>query len=632
MNKTKSYAKKDMRKFKCSCGGIVFLLLMAGIAPLLQANTSGKIQECDANEFIAVNNAAVIRFYQRSIQSQNNVRMFQNEEWNKTFGRTNIDVGYCVKQTADAGYIISGYTRSYGASGHNVWLIKTDYYGNEQWNKTFGGSLDDEGQSVQQTSDNGYIITGWTKSYGSGMQDLWLIKTDSSGNEQWNKVFGGTNDDAGTSVQQTTDGGYIIAGYTSSFSVGSVDAWLIKTDSSGNQQWSQPLGGLSSDGAWCVQQTTDGGYILTGWTYSSGPGALGNVLLLKTDSAGSQQWSKAFGGTDVDRGYFVQQTTDGGYIITGYTDSYGAGLYDVLLIKTDSSGNEQWTKTFGGTGRDYGNCVDQTLDGGYIIAGYTLSYGAGGDDVWVIKTDAAGVKEWDETYGGASSDVAYSLQQTTDTGYIITGHTLSYGAGVHDVWLIKIEGTGAPPLEVDAGGPYNGFVGESISFIGTVTGGAPPYIYHWDFGDNMTSTEQSPAHIYTEEGIYEATFSVVDFLGTEGNDTTLVTILIKDTTPPEVTIIKPVEKSLYLGNKRVLSFPATLVIGSIDVTVNASDNDSEITSVRFFLNGISKHTTTTYPYVWTWSARTFGRYIIKVEAVDSEENYGTDEIVVWKFF
>ncbi len=448
-----------------------------------------------------------------------------SEEWAVTFGGTNIDVGYFVQQTTDGGYIITGYTRSYGASGHNVWLIKTDNLGNKLWDKTFGGSADDEGQSVQQTSDGGYIIAGWTKSYGAGGEDLWLIKTDSSGNEQWNRYFGGSSNDRGASVRQTTDGGYLVAGSTFSFGAGSADAWLIKTDSSGNQQWTKTLGGLSSDGAYYLQLTTDGGYILTGWTMSYGPGSLLNAWLLKTDNLGNEQWNKAFGGTGSDKAYCVQQTTDDGYILTGETDSFGAGLIDAWLIKTDSSGNEQWSKTFGGSGRDYGYSVQQTLLDNYIIVGYTLSYGAGNEDVWLIKTDSSGNKIWDETYGGASSDEGFSIQQTTDGGYIITGHTLSYGAGLHDVWLIKIESDETPlPLEVDAGGPYEGTVGDPISFAATVVGGVSPYDYLWDFGDGNTSTNQGPTHIYMIAGNYTVNLTVTDNNGNESSDNTWANI------------------------------------------------------------------------------------------------------------
>jgi len=360
--------------------------------------------------------------------------------WTRTFGGTNIDIGHSVQNTSDGGFIITGYTRSFGTmSGRNVWLIKTDGLGNLQWHNTFGGNNDDEGYSVQQTSDGGYIIAGLTNSFGSGLKDIYLIKTDSLGNLVWERTFGGSNDDEGYSVLQTNDGGYIVAGVTSSFSFGGRDIYLVKTDASGNSVWQKNLGGLSSDGAWNIQHTSDGGFIIAGWTFSHGPGFLGNAWIVKTDSLGNQQWHQAFGGTEVDRAYYVQQTTDGGYILTGYTDSFGAGLYDVLLIKTDNLGNQQWMKTFGGSGRDYGNSVQQTLDGGYIVVGYTLSFGAGGDDVYLVKTDANGNLQWFKTYGGSSSDVGYSVIETPDGGYVITGHTLSFGAGVHDVWLIRVD-------------------------------------------------------------------------------------------------------------------------------------------------------------------------------------------------
>jgi hypothetical protein len=360
--------------------------------------------------------------------------------WTKTFGGSNIDVGYYVETTSDGGFIITGYTRSYGTmSGRNVLLIKTDSFGNAQWIKAYGGNNDDEGNAVQQTSDGGFIICGYTKSYGAGGNDVFLVKTDSLGNELWNKVFGGASDEEGYSVLQINDGGFLIAGATSSFGAGSRDIWLVKTDANGNLSWTKTIGGGSSDGARQINFTNDGGYIITGWTFSYGPGAVGNVWLVKTDSLGNMSWNKFFGGSDVDRGLSVQQTTDDGYVLTGYTASTGAGLDDMLLIKTDSNGNLQWQRTFGGSGRDYGNFVKQTFDNGYIITGYTLSFGAGGDDLWIVRTNESGLLLWSKTYGGAQSDVGYCIQETNDGGYVIVGHTLSRGAGLHDVWLLRLE-------------------------------------------------------------------------------------------------------------------------------------------------------------------------------------------------
>ena len=260
----------------------------------------------------------------------------QQDMFVKTFGGDNYDFGYSVQQTTDGGYIITGTTLSFGNDDGDVWLIKTDSYGNEDWNNTFSGS----GYSVQQTTDGGYIITG-----NNGSGDVLLIKTDTEGNEEWNRTFGGPDDDEGISVQQTTDGGYIITGYTESFGNGGSDVWLIKTDSEGNEEWNQTFGGSGYDTGFSVQQITDGGYIITGFTFS-----FGNVnfivWLIKTDTNGNEEWNQTLGGSSDDKGFSVQQTTDGGYIITGSTKSFGNGNDDVWLIKTNSEGNEEWNKTF----------------------------------------------------------------------------------------------------------------------------------------------------------------------------------------------------------------------------------------------------------------------------------------------
>jgi hypothetical protein len=355
-------------------------------------------------------------------------------EWVKTFGGSDWDSGSSVQQTSDGGFILVGTTTSFGAGGFDVWLIKTDADGNKLWEKTFGGIRDDRGHSVQQTSDGGFILLGWTESFDAREADVWLIKTDASGNIEWDRTFGGSDRDKGSSVQQTSDGGFILVGYTESFGAGWADVWLIKTDADGNKLWEKTFGGSGLDSGSSVQQTSDGGFILVGYTTSFGAGGF-DVWLIKTDADGNKLWEKTFGGSGRDWGSSVQQTSDGGFILVGYTTSFGAG--DVWLIKTDANGNKQWDRTFGGSDWDEGWSVQQTSDGGFIIVGWTWSFGAGGPDVWLIKTDANGNKQWDRTFGGSDWDWGFSVQQTSDGGFIIVGSTESFGAGEGDVLLIK---------------------------------------------------------------------------------------------------------------------------------------------------------------------------------------------------
>ena len=365
--------------------------------------------------------------------------------WTKTFGGSNTDCGKSVQQTDDGGYIIAGYTSSYGAGADNVYLIKTDAEGYEQWSQTFGGNSVDYSESVHQTSDGGYIVAGYTYSYGAGYYDVYLIKTNAHGNQQWYQTYGGSDWDYGYSVQQTNDGGYIVAGWTSSYGAGYGDVYLIKTDAGGNQQWYQTFGGNGWDYGYSVQQTNDGGYIIAGTTYTFGAGE-GDAYLIKTDTEGFQQWSRTYGGGADDWGWSVQQTSDGGYIIAGWTISFGLGNYDVYLVKTDASGNQQWYQTYGGIDWDHSFSIQQTSDGGYIIAGTTDSYGAGETDVYLIKTNTSGIEQWSQSLGGNDDDYGYCVQQTSDSGYVITGYTESYGAGNLDVWLIRLDAE-PPPLE-----------------------------------------------------------------------------------------------------------------------------------------------------------------------------------------
>jgi len=247
------------------------------------------------------------------------------------------------------------------------------------WTRTYGGAESDASYSVQQTTDDGYIIAGWTNSFGAGNSDVYLIKTDENGDTIWTKTYGGTEYDEVNEVQKTSDGGYIIAGGTYSFSAGNCDVYLIKTDADGDTVWTKTYGGIHGDYAYSVRQTSDGGYIIIGGTHPTGL-EMGDVYLIKTDMNGDTIWTKIYEHDGYDYAYSVQQTSDNGYIFV-----CNLNYVDINLTRTDENGDTIWTKIYGGADRDFAYSVQHTTDGGYIVAGYTFSFGVGNNDVYLIK-------------------------------------------------------------------------------------------------------------------------------------------------------------------------------------------------------------------------------------------------------
>jgi hypothetical protein len=310
--------------------------------------------------------------------------------------------------------------------------------GDTLWTKTYGGNADDYSYSVQQIFDNGYIITGTTSSFGAGAQDVWLIKTNSFGDTLWTKTYGGSDLDWSYSVQQTTDSGYIIIGNSYSIISNNTDIFLIKTDALGDTLWTKKFGGSLNEFGFSGQQTSDGGYIVVGFTTSFGAGEE-DLWLIKTNALGNILWTKAFGGSFDEFGHSVTQTADDGYIIAGYTRSTGNGNSDVWLIRTNSLGDTIWTKTLGGIYNDEAYSIQRTSDEDYVITGYTQSLFDGGEDIWLIKINDFGDTLWTKKFGSVSTDErGRSGQQTTDGGFIITGHEVDPSAPYDfDVLLIK---------------------------------------------------------------------------------------------------------------------------------------------------------------------------------------------------
>ena len=432
--------------------------------------------------------------------------------WMKTFGGNFNSMSTSVQQTSDGGYIATGYV-GYGVrypSGFNdtiimertaAYLLKIDADGNRVWERSLGGAgivgqrdkyiawnepgggSSEGGRSVQQTSDGGYIVVGdlhtyklheKTSSEDGGMfdyvagNDAFLVKTDANGNILWKKTFGEYYNEEGYDVQQTSDGGFFIVGSTSSYGVcpyctenlgqqAPEDVYLIKTDANGNVIWKKVFGGMHNDVAFSGQKTPDGGFIVAGVSGSLSGNGVEDAYLLKIDKDGNKMWEKTFGKKGrTEKGSSVQQTSDGGYIIVGQTVLGGAQWVtesDVYLIKTDHNGNLVWEKEFGGDLTDIGYSVEQTSDGGYIISGFTASFeDEDSGAVYLIKTDADGNKAWEKTFEGTSGLTnIISVHQTSDGGYIISAGNKDTqniqpgsplsGSG-YDAYLIKTDGNG----------------------------------------------------------------------------------------------------------------------------------------------------------------------------------------------
>jgi len=365
----------------------------------------------------------------------NNTSTFQNSfqgDWD--------DLCRAADNTASGGYALAGYTESYGAGGSDATLIATDINGNFQWSNTYGGTEDDGANAVINTTDGGFLLCGYTESYGAGGVDVYLIKTDGTGNVDWSTTYGGTGDDRGYAVIETTNG-YVIAGGTESFGTGSTDVYLISIDNTGTLQWTKTFGGNEYDYGYDLQEVSTGGYIIAGYTYSYGAGGA-DMYVIKTDNTGSLDWTKAFGGAGDDIAWSVKEASSGGFVLAGHSTSYGGGDDDVLLIKIDAAGTPEWTKTYGDNGTDIAYDLETTTTG-YVVAGYSNSFGSGSDDMYLFTTDNEGNLDWSSTYGGNFNDRGWDVVISPDNAYVIAGNSKSFGEtiseGFWENYLVKTD-------------------------------------------------------------------------------------------------------------------------------------------------------------------------------------------------
>lgn len=410
-------------------------------------------------------------------------------EWQKTFGGANDDIARAIIETSDKGYAIIGYTNSIDGditdktvAENDFWVLKLDPNGNIEWQKTYGGSGDDQGRSIIQTSDGGYAITGPSKSAdgdgsnNEGQHDHWIVKLDAQGNIQWEKSHGFSGHDHSRSILQTNDGGYFIGGYldvTASGGLGNEtvttkhgvgEFWAQKLDATGNLEWRRYFGGTNNDRIFKVLQAHDGNFLLIGSSESddfdvnNGNGSY-DVWVIKIDTKGSMLWEKSFGGSGIDNGHAAVKTNDGNYLIAGTaisTDgdiSNSKGNSDAWIIKINDSGKLLWEKSFGGSNFDAAWAIDsgKGIFSSYIIAGNSKSSDGditsnnGENDFWVLKIDTTGKLLFEKSLGGSGLDFAYGVIETFDQKIVVVGETestdkdITSNKGGKDIWIAKIK-------------------------------------------------------------------------------------------------------------------------------------------------------------------------------------------------
>ncbi len=364
--------------------------------------------------------------------------------WQKTFGGDGGEIGRAAVAAVGGGYVIAGNTTSIGAGADDVYLIKIDTLGNLLWENAYGGPASDQGNAIAVAPDGGYVIAGSTKSAAASEMDVYLIKTDQAGNWLWEKNYGGSYYETAHAVATTYDGGYILAGWTSSFDAVMSSVYVIKTDASGNMQWQKTIGGGRSDEAFDILQTPDSGYVIAGRTASFGDGDENEVYVIKLDKLANVEWEKTYGGGGNDWAEAIVPADDGGYVMAGWTGSFGAGGFDAMLLKIDDAGNSVWWKPYGGIAYDAGNAVAKTAGGDYVLAGHLGITDGGGADAYLVKVDGAGSIVWEQSYGN-NCDMAEAVIATPDGGYLVIGQWISTDGTNSDIFVIKTDAAGALP-------------------------------------------------------------------------------------------------------------------------------------------------------------------------------------------
>jgi len=498
-------------------------------------------------------------------------------------------------------------------SFHNSRLIS-------QYPQSFNAQMIfDGGTSVRTTTDGGYIVFGFTqlvsaKTFEEPYTYALLIKFNSLGAQEWNTTFAGRGAAFGFSCEQTTDGGFIVAGYTATVLEGDRQMLLVKTDSHGATQWEKTYQILKSCEAHAVQQTDDGGYILVGQALNES-GTYQQLVLLKTDDVGNELWVSSLNGGDFAEGRDVSQTNDGGYIMTGTVGAYNPDYtYQAVLIKTNETGDLVWNQSFSVDGVAEGLSVCQALDEGYLLSGATALIADTETTAFFIKTGNGGNVVWTKTFPLFRDSEAMQVLQTDDQDFVFIGNTMGTSGSNLKVLLVKTTNAGGDIWNKTF--PFPGYHGIGYSLDTTQ-----------DLGFILTGFIITAGGGDMEmDGILLKTNSI----GAE-EWITFFEWRKPDTTPPTVSISQP-EPGIYVKDALVLSFPVPLVIGQITVKAMADDEGYGINRVEFFVDHQLQATVGEAPYHWIWSSPMFFRHTLTVVAYDNAGLNASVSLVVWKLF
>ena len=410
--------------------------------------------------------------------------------WIKSFGGTGEETAQAIIETADGGYAILGFTNSTDGdiqdkslAVNDYWLLKLDAEGNLQWNKTYGGSKDDKGQSLVQTQDGGYALTGYAMSddgdgsVNNGFHDNWVLKLDALGTIEWEKSFGFSGHDHSYDILQTDDGGYFFTGFldiTSARADGNTEKsgtitrhgvgefWATRINKIGDVEWRGYFGGTNNDRAHAVVQSKDNGFVMAGFSESddfdiSNTQGSYDFWMVKVDKNGNMIWERSFGGSGIEIAHDIAKTNDNAYVVVGNTFSadgaisVNKGASDIWLIKVDDAGSLVWEQSFGGSKFDAAQAVTQSKDGGFFVIGNSKSSdidaneNAGENDIWIIKTDVEGNLVWQKSLGGSNLDFGFDVLESTDGSVLLVGESSSPNfsplvtKGKSDLVVIKIK-------------------------------------------------------------------------------------------------------------------------------------------------------------------------------------------------